>query len=120
MNGSSTTYGEIFSAQFPYYLSIGMSVDEYWHGEPELVRYYYDAFTLRRNRENQNDWRLGVYIQRAVASVLNGDKAPYFKRPLPLTQAEVETEKEKEEIENYEKALAQMTAECDRGNTNGG
>lgn len=49
-------------------MAIGMSPEEFWHGEPNLAVAYREAF--RRKMENQHlqQWRMGVYIAEAVAS----------------------------------------------------
>ena len=74
----------------PYYLSIGMSADEFWRGDSTLVKAYQKAEELRKDRKNQELWWQGMYIYDALcaASPLfrafgkKGAKAaPYAKEP---------------------------------------
>ena len=99
---SPPSYTEVFYANFPYYLSIGMSAEEYWNGDCELVKYYRKAQELRTHIKNQELWLQGLYVYEALCAVSpvlhafaqKGTKPlPYPSRPYPLT------EKEKEEQE---------------------
>jgi len=88
---------EIFKKAFPQYLSIGMTYDQFWHGEPELVKYFRDAQKMRESRENYNMWMQGAYIYNAIISVASqvyADKGkkghPYMEHPIPLTKEEME------------------------------
>ena len=44
----------------PYYLSIGMTWEQYWQGEADMVRAYRKAQRLRNKRENQPPASLGL------------------------------------------------------------
>jgi hypothetical protein len=88
------TYTERFYEQFPYYLSIGMTPDQYWNGDPALVKYYRKADELKLERKNQELWLQGMYIYEAIcdASPLlhsfakKGTKPhPYSEKPYPIT-----------------------------------
>ena len=63
---ANLTYTEIFNKVLPYYLSIGMSAEEFWHGEAELVIAYRQAHKLRRKEANFNCWLQGRYIYDAL------------------------------------------------------
>lgn len=86
-------FAYIFKEQFGYYLFYGMTADEYWRQDADLVIGYRSAFRLRQEYDNQYLWMLGIYVGRAV----NGDKSnPYPKKPLPLNATSVrESDKEK-------------------------
>lgn len=97
------TYTEIFNEAFPYYLSIGMTYELYWHGEPSLVKAYHEAYEKKIERMNYEKWLQGRYIYLAIGAltpVLNPlskkHKAEeYLKEPLIIT----EKAKRKKELE---------------------
>ncbi len=53
---------------FEYALTIGMSADEYWEGDPHLLFRYENAYLNRRKIEEQGYWLQGVYIRCALQS----------------------------------------------------
>lgn len=107
------TLSRIFREAFPHYLVMGMPAEEYWDGDPWLVKPYREAYRIRMENEDRiadrNSWRMGEYIRHALASVpitVNGF-APknhhmhdYPEKPM-LEQYEekkkAETQKKKEE-----------------------
>lgn len=107
----------------PYYISIGMTADEFWHGEPYMAAIYRKAHEMRNDERNQELWLQGLYIYDAVAVALaNGlskrgvPKQAYLDKPLrirPLTEAEKEAEarKEREKItRQFEWLISQQNA----------
>lgn len=62
----SFAYTEIFKKVFPYYLSIGMTYEQFWYGDVELVKFYREAWRLRQQQENQRLWLQGLYVYEAV------------------------------------------------------
>ena len=93
------TYTEIFDELFPTYLVYGMTYEQYWHGDPWLVRAYAQAYLLRRKVDNEQAWIQGAYIANAVtvaiANTFGKKKTDYLKKPLeifPKTEAEKKAE----------------------------
>lgn len=116
-NSVSFSFTEIFERYFPYYLSIGMTPEQYWNGDCTLVRYYREAHLLKIQEKNQELWLQGKYFYDAlcgVAPVLhafakNGTQPiPYMEEPYPITAEEVQARKEREEKKKFEK-MKQMT-----------
>lgn len=102
------TWGQIFDEMFPFYLSIGMSADEYWNQEPKLAIAYRKAHQLRMQRWNFEAWMENQYTMAALqASVGNmfieKGKTPfkYPSEPYPLTEEEAE-EQHKRRLEQQE------------------
>lgn len=102
------TLGQIFDEMFPFYLSIGMSADEYWNQEPKLAIAYRKAHQLRIQRWNFKAWKENQYTMAAMqASVGNmlteKGKTPfeYPSEPYPLTEEEAE-EQHKRRLEKQE------------------
>ena len=54
---SSFTYTEKFYELFPYYLSIGMTYEQFWEGDASLPKYYRRAEEIRNERKS-NQFRL--------------------------------------------------------------
>lgn len=102
---SPKTYSEIFHKAFPMYLALGMTYDEFWHGEACLARHYRQAHVLKLEIADTNNWRLGAYFAEAMSVVLyNGFKdkrkkpIEYSKKPYGLktkenTEKQIENEK---------------------------
>ena len=90
-----STYTERFYEQFPYYLSIGMTPDQYWDGDPALVKYYRKADELKWERKNQELWLQGMYFYEAIcdaspvlhAFAKKGTKLPSLISSLTVLQA---------------------------------
>lgn len=98
-------YKAIFEERFPYYLTIGMSADEYWSGDCTLAKAYRKADEIRRNERNHELWLQGLYIYEALCDVSpllrafakNGTKPlPYPSEPYPITAKEAKERKAEE------------------------
>lgn len=108
------THSEQFTQQFPYYLSIGMTYEQYWYKDCTLVIPYRKAEEIRRDRRNQEMWLQGSYVYDALlcASPLlhafapSGSKAhPYLNQPYPLTKSQIEKLKVEKEKDSEQKAV---------------
>lgn len=112
-------YTETFHAHFPYYLSIGMTYDQYWNGDPQLVKAYRRAAEISVERRNQEMWLQGMYIYDALccaspilrAFTKKGTKpVPYPKEPYPLTQESSERSEDNKDKRIMEKGKAMLSA----------
>ena len=104
------TYTEQFYEVFPYYLSIGMTPEQFWDGDPYLAKYYRQADEMRVERKNQELWLQGLYVYEALCDVApilqsmakKGTKAqPYPEQPYPITEKQ-----RNRNIEEKERAVA--------------
>ena len=86
-------YTQKFYDVFPYYLAIGMTPEQYWEGDCELVRYYRKAAQIRQDLKNQDAWLQGMYVYQAIGNLApilrafakKGVKAiPYPDQPFAL------------------------------------
>lgn len=114
------TISKIFHDAFPHYMVMGMSAEEYWDGEPWLVKAYRKAYRIRIENEektaDRNAWRIGEYIRYALASVpitVNGF-APkghhlqsYPEKPMTMIAEERKMEKNKKKQEERKQEMAQ-------------
>lgn len=49
-------------------LLMGMSVDEYWFGDPSLIYNYQNAFDMKQRYDLQMAWTQGAYFKSALGS----------------------------------------------------
>ena len=119
------SYSEIFLTKFPYYLSIGMTEEQYWDRDSTLVKSYRKAEELRKERVNQEMWLQGMYIYDAIyrlspilrAFAKKGTKArPYTEEPYPINKKTVEEAKLQKEKAKSEKGLRYMQARMVQAN----
>ena len=116
---SSFTYTEKFYELFPYYLAIGMTAEQYWDGDPSLVKYYRKAEELRNDKRNQELWLQGMYIYEAICDVSpilhafakKGAKPiPYASKPYPLNAKQIKHDEEEKQRELAAKGKRFMEA----------
>ena len=105
------SYAEIFSEHLPFYISIGMTPEQYWDGESTLVVVYREAYKLKVREQNRNLWLQGLYIYEALCCVSpvlhafakNGTKPlEYRNEPIALTKKEAEERRLRDERKKYE------------------
>ena len=106
------TYTEKFYELFPYYLSIGMTPEQYWDDDCTLAKYYRKAEEIRNEKRNQELWLQGMYFYEAmgdVAPILHafakkGTKpTPYPSKPYALTNKQRERDEEEKQRKLAEK-----------------
>lgn len=94
-------------------MAIGMTYEQYWYGDPLMVRAYYKADRLRQERMNEQAWLYGSYVLRAIDSTIgNAFKkqgtrpSEYPRKPIEIVKKE-ETEEEREAREEQEAVYAE-------------
>lgn len=114
-----STYTDKFNEMFPYYLSIGMTPEQYWDGDCLLVKYYRQAEEIRNERRNQELWLQGMYIYEAICDVSpilhafakKGAKPhPYPSKPYAISEKQIRQEREEKERKLAEKGKKFMEA----------
>ena len=115
----SLTYTEKFYELFPYYLSIGMTYEQYWDGDCALVKYYRKAEEMRNEKRNQELWLQGMYVYEAICDVSpilhafakKGAKPhPYPSKPYAINEKQMKQEREEKERKLVEKGKKFMEA----------
>ena len=113
------TYTEKFYEMFPYYLSVGMTYEQYWDGDCTLVKYYRKAEELRNEKRNQELWLQGMYVYEAICDVSpilhafakKGAKpTPYAAKPYPLNDRQIKRDEEEKQRKLAEKGRRFMEA----------
>ncbi len=135
MRPAPFSHSEVFEEHCPYYLSIGMTWNQFWYGDAEMVRAYRKAQSIKNERENQQMWMQGLYTYKAllcVSPILHafakaGTKPePYLDEPFPIDEKEVrerEAEKAKAaaarfkmfvDMKNHERKVKGLNSDHDR------
>lgn len=89
---------------------LGMSLEDYWNGDPQIAKWYRKADKLKTDRMNTQLWLQGMYVYEAIADLSpilqafakKGTKAqPYPDKPYALHG---DAEKTERDIRNEERA----------------
>lgn len=111
------TYTEKFNELFPYYLSIGMTEEQYWDKDNQLVIAYRKADELRMTRKNQEMWLQGAYFYDALCRVSpilhafakKGTKpTPYLSEAYALNEKQAELVQEEKSKKVFDKGKKMM------------
>lgn len=110
------------------YIRAGMTYEQYWDGDCEMVKYYLAAFQDQQEQDSFYLWMQGRYFYEALlnaAPALNGmskshKPTPYPEEPYPLSKREAEhQEKRRQEralFDTREKMFQIMKANNSRFN----
>lgn len=107
-------YTRFLEAEFPYFLQMGMTPEQYWRGEPALAAWYARAWQLRRQQVSDEAWLMGAYVFHALSAVAHnihrdpkrGQKPKgYLEEPFRVTP-ETEEEKEQKARRERERVIA--------------
>lgn len=83
----------------PVYITYGMTYEQYWYGDPWMVRAYAQAYLMKRKVTNEEMWLQGIYMCHALQSIIGTafgkKKIDYIKKPLEIYE-KTEFEKEQE------------------------
>lgn len=113
---------QIFEKACPYYISIGMSYEDFWYGDSQKAVYYRKAKEYRDSEINKQLWLQGAYIYEALIDVApiyhtfakRGTKPrPYTREPYVVNKhdEEVKREQEKKKMDvQLERMKARMSA----------
>lgn len=113
----SASLTKLFEHECPYYMSYGMSYDDYWYGDAYLVDFYRDAYKLKIRYDDVFMWKQGMYIYEALCDVSpilhafskKGTKPlQYRTRPMMDELEELKTEKDKEKEIEMEQLKARI------------
>lgn len=117
-NVVNKTYTEIFDEVCPYYMSIGVTYEEFWYGDFAICKYARKAEKLRRKKANQEMWWNALYMFRTMLDV-----APAFRdfgdgkktkisfsteQPFPMDSKESEEIEKAKQERQHEEFLAKM------------
>ncbi len=100
----------------PYYLFIGMSAEEFWNGDPWLVKTYRKVHELKIQAKNEELWLQGLYFHDALGVVIGNafggkraKKLKYLEKPIDIF-AKTDDEIRQEEIKKQNQIIANLNA----------
>lgn len=106
----------------PYFMLYGMTYEEFWFESIDRFYDYWQQYQFDIERRNQELWLQGLYIQGAVAAVLDSKhKVKYPEKPYRLTDmtdAEREIEN-KRKVERLREHLNEMKRRWDTSHKKG-
>lgn len=114
-------YGEKFEELCGYYMSLGMTYQEFWDGDAEMAKYYREAQEIRQERRNTQLWLQAAYIYEALldaSPVFNplskkNKPIPFRSEPIPITSTgsrQQEERRKQQRMENGKEAMRTMMA----------
>lgn len=112
-------YTEKFYEVFPYYLAIGMSYEQFWEQDCDLVKYYRRAAQIKQDLQNQEAWLQGAYFYEALidaapilrAFAKKGTKpTPYRESPYELSTRQDKKQQKQLQEKHDDQAKAYMEA----------
>ena len=103
----------ILDVLFPHYFAMGMSYEEYWHGNPYLAELYRKKQEIEWKKKNEELWLQGKYMHDGFMIALdnmfkqkNDPVMKYLEEPYPLTEEDGEAF-----VERKNERAAQKTKE---------
>lgn len=91
-------------------MAIGMTYDQYWYGDPLMVRAFYKADKIRRRRTDEEAWLNGAYVMKALQATvgnmfLKKGATPftYPEEPFLIERMREEEMEKKKTEEDFEK-----------------
>lgn len=114
------TVNEMLIDLCAWYMSIGMSRDEYWNGEATAVIDYRKAHEMKLREENRLMHHFGAYVYQALLAVSPAynfwskrrDPMPYPTETIPILESEAkerEAEKKRSAMNKLFNRLAKLT-----------
>ena len=92
----------------PLYLVYGMTWEQYWFGDPWMVKHFREAHLLKRKMKNEEMWIQGLYnyhgFGAVIATAFGKRREEYVKKPFNIFP-KTEVEKKEEEREKKHKLI---------------
>ena len=103
-----------FEEVCPFFMSIGMTYEQFWYDDVELTKYYLKAFELKEKREAEKNkwarWEQGLYVYEAIcyaSPILRAFSKATKPLPYPRKPYGFE-EKEKKEVDLEQKKKVEL------------
>ena len=91
-------------------MAIGMTYEQYWYGDPLMVRDFYKAAQLKKKREDEAAWLQGLYVYSALRATVgnlildkNDEPNRYPEKPFTVTEDEEKAEERRKKAEERER-----------------
>lgn len=107
-----------FNKCCPFFISIGMTYEQFWYGDPTIANMYLEAFEIKEKREAEKvkwiTWEQGLYVYEAICDVSPVLRAfSKATKPLPYPERPYATE----EKEKQDKKIKELEQERDKYRT---
>ena len=91
-------------------MAIGMTYEQYWYGDPLMVRAYYKADKLRKKREDETAWANGLYVLNALNATVGNmfrksGQQPFEYPKEPFSVSKMKENKPKTEGDSEKEAI---------------
>jgi len=99
-----------FNKCCPFYISIGMTYEQFWYGDVTMTKMYLEAYKMKEKRELEKSkwitWEQGLYVYEAICNVSPvlrvfskvKEPLPYPEKPYGL-ENDIEKQAKIKEIE---------------------
>lgn len=111
------SYSKIIDDNLPYYLSYGMTYEQYMYGDVELAVFYRKKHEIEEEQFNYHAWLQGLYVYEAIADISpimhafapKGTTAnPYSSEPYAINEKQARLKAEREAKKKQAENLAKM------------
>ena len=113
---TNTSLSDLLDELCAYYMSIGVTYDEFWYGDYTRLKYYVKKHDLEIEQKNYYCWLQGLYVYDALNVVIgnafskrNAKKQNYVEKPIPVLP-KTESQKEADAIKERQKAIESFEA----------
>ena len=118
------SYGEIARSLCPDYLAMGMTLTEYWDGDPDDYKSVREAHRLDLKQRNHDAWLHGFYVYNALQCVSpmfrdlirDHHAEKYFEEPLDFYPDKKKQDEQRREDDRELANQAKVKAWVDRVN----
>lgn len=88
-------------------MAIGMTYEQYWYDDPMMVRAFYQADKLRRERADEDAWLHGLYVLNALQATVGNAFMKSGQTPAEYPEEPMTAQKRREEREKTEQEKEQ-------------
>lgn len=108
------TLGEQFDQWCAFYMMIGVSFDEFWYGDYCRLKYYQEAYRLKRKADNERMWLQGAYNYEGHAITLSNAFSKHSHLKYPEKPYDIIEKTEREKIAEKEAKIKKVIANLNR------
>lgn len=120
----SITLTEMFTDLCPYYISMGMTYEQYWNSNTKVHKAYRKAWEQTKRYRNWEFWMQARYfydVMLRVAPIIRTTfgkgtvkAGEYLEEPYALTMKDLREREERDRIEKYRRMRTKLMAEAKR------
>lgn len=112
LSTKNKSYTQIFEEILPFYISIGMTVDQFYHQDVSLAIIYRQAYKIKNEQKNTQLWLQGMYIYDAIStSIYNAFCRKSGQQAASYTSKPYSINKEQQK-EDYERTVERERAKA--------